>query len=514
MRFSILVAVAVAISACAKLDKGPTIHSGDAGEATFNYAFSAQVRNDDTREAVTNFSVAVASDDQAVAAVLNGLGDKHGLFHISRVPSTQDNLTNSLPVVVTAPGFEPVVQMVDVGADCQGTICVGIKPIFIDLKPLLNALDASKLPPISSFDPAKLKEFGDIKALFKAGKLDTLAATLLSQAASNEVLSNIVVILDGKATGKKPEEIVAELLAKANNDKLKDLAAAITGAAGAVLPFIAAASPEVSAALLAANALMPYLVPVLGQFAGQLEKAGPFGAILAGVIKGMDPQAKPGAIEPFSAILANALKDPNLAKMLESIGKGQPHQALTQLFTNLQPLMQGLMGKQSPELAALFNELVKNGGVNALKDFTKLKNADKYAKLAPFIEPLVKGLNGKDAKALVDMLKPLVAKKDPAAALKELLANYKGGLPTDATTFANMAATLFPNVASIMKEAVPGKQVFAAQLMQGLINGNFTDMKVIQDFQGAPVMILSGQAKDLLKIAQLPNVERVTVLEK
>ena len=60
----------------------------------------------------------------------------------------------------------------------------------------------------------------------------------------------------------------------------------------------------------------------------------------------------------------------------------------------------------------------------------------------------------------------------------------------------------------MLKEGVPGKQIMASQLLQGLANGDFKNLKVTQDLQAASSVLLSGRAEDILKVAALPNVQR------
>ena len=107
-----------------------------AGQMTYRYALSAQILNASNNQAIKNFSVALAAQDPAVSTVVNALGNLNGLFHISRTPSTQQAATTALPVLISAPGFQSVLQTLTVGADCQTASCAGSRPLSVLLQPL------------------------------------------------------------------------------------------------------------------------------------------------------------------------------------------------------------------------------------------------------------------------------------------------------------------------------------------------------------------------------------------
>ena len=184
---------------------------------------------------------------------------------------------------------------------------------------------------------------------------------------------------------------------------------------------------------------------------------------------------------------------------------------LNMALTYMAPVIQGLAGQQSPELAGLFNQLLSEDGLQGIKDLQGKSKEDQYAALIPFIEPLIQGLNSEDASELSAILIPLMSKQDPAAAVAGLLSSK---MMTQNPQFGAMTSVLTPALQSLMSGTVPDKQVLASQLLQGLLGGTYTDLRVVDDAVNGPGVVVSGSALDIFQLAQLPNVSRVVQLPK
>lgn len=520
----------------------------EAALAKYRYAFTGQVLDEKTGAALSDFSVSLLSKDGAVSTLLNGFGEKNGIFHISRNPMAADAAFRSLAVLISSPGHKPLMRLIDVGADCVAGQCPGSKAVSIKLTSSVSAgLTGAK----AAFSPATVTQKMAVQGtgaafqeLVAAGKLDLEAQKILLGAKNGDVLNNVLVLLGGAPSGQSAD-LVQSLLSGANQDKLKGLTSG--GAASTLIPLIANSSPELSSAMLAANLILPYLTPMLNQkLQGQ---TGPFATMLKTLLT--DPNAqqnlanlisllgnkqadktqtiqaalnlflpmlqslvakKAGTTQnPLESFLLRTITDPKFFDALTSLGNKSvaPDQKLTSLLTYLNPLVQGLGGQKAPELAYLFNLLLSEGGIQSLKNFPKDGTAqEKFAKLLPYIEPIIKGLNGTDGSQLSSLLQPLLTGSNPAAAVRDLLA--KAGTGTGKS--AEIIAALMPALDVLLKQTTPGKQVLSAQLLQGLVNGDFGAIQVTRDLQGAPAVLVSGQARDIFKLAQLPNVDQVVAL--
>jgi len=521
------------------------LSAAEAGDSTYRYAFSGQVLDDTSSEPVKKFSVDLPAQDSAVSSVINALGDRNGMFHISRNPTLKDLATAAIPVVVSASGFEPQVQWVDVGSDCQGPNCPGSKPLSFFLKPL-----AAPTPtPSAGLSPATVRSAVNPQAipsifqnLLQVGKLDSTAGNLLAGAQNKDLLNNILVLLKG-TNGDQATNAVSGLLGSIKSNNFKNLSGALLGAANTLMPIIAATNPQIGGALLAVNTLLPYLAPIIGKVSGS--QSGPMGQILGTFLQSgsgnvqtnlmglvnafqgggngaqlamttflpllqnvLGQNISQGQPRPFQSLLLGALQDPKLMNTFQS--GGNANEKVQLLISYLQPLIQGLVGKEGTQIASLLNQFLYKNGIFSLKDFPKDQaELEQFAKLVPFLEPLVRGLNSKDGKELASMLVPLLSKTNPAQAIQNLLGKVNGN-----TNIGQVAQALFPTIQTLVQQWVPGKQVFTAQLIQGLLNGDFKDLKVVQDLAGSPGLLLSGQARDVFKLAQLPNVEKVIALGK
>ena len=68
---------------------------------------------------------------------------------------------------------------------------------------------------------------------------------------------------------------------------------------------------------------------------------------------------------------------------------------------------------------------------------------------------------------------------------------------------------MFPSLGSVLQENMPAKQVFAAQILQGMINGDFKGAGISKDLPSSSAVLVNARARDLFKIAQLPNVRKL-----
>lgn len=515
----------------------------EAGESTYRFALTGQVLDDQTKTPVPNFSVSVLSSDAAVNSVINGLGNANGLFHLSRNPSIRDDLFTQIPILLSAPGFEPLVQSLELGADCKAEPCAETRPLRLLMKARsLLPVEPSSFPAFSLV--TKLMEKKGISTLFRAmtaeGKADATVTGELARANNRDILSNVLVILKPTTAGSAPDA-VAKLLGSIPAETLKSVASANAGMASALVPLLSSSNPKLGAQLLGISGALSYLTPLMGTVSDR--ETGPLGQIVAGLLAGADPDktwinlaqslqaqgrqpqlAMPmflpfsfgtsgdtaaGEIFPFANAMKSSLRNPSLLNFISSLKSTQSGTESQRLLLQYaQPLLQGLVSKNASELATLLNSLVQQDGLMAIKDFATLANRDKFVKLAPYLEPIIRGLNSQDSPHLAAALMPFLEQKNPALALRELLTKGTGNLATK----GEVVAAVFPALPLILNQAVPAKQIFSAQLLSGLVSGDLSDVKVTQDLSGMAGLILTGQARDIFKIAQLPNVERLMAL--
>lgn len=118
--------------------------------------------------------------------------------------------------------------------------------------------------------------------------------------------------------------------------------------------------------------------------------------------------------------------------------------------------------------------------------------------------------SGGDAPYVTEVMNQIIAQDDPA---KTLVSLFRPASDSK-SRFARKVSVLYPAAAHLWQEGVIGKRVLAAQLLQGAFTGDFSALKVTQDLKTAPAVILSGTARDIFKIAQLPNVQKVFALSR
>ncbi len=516
----------------------------EAGEASYRFAVTGQVLDEVSQTPINNFSVSPLAPEAALNSVLNGLGDKNGIFHLSRSASIRDALFTQIPILISAPGFEPFIQNLELGSDCKIEPCLESRPIHLMLHPVPSSNGTLSPAGVSLAAVTRLLEDHGIPTLFKAmtsqGKADSTIVSELATARNRDMISNVLVILKPGSTKDSPD-LVAQLLGSVSSAALKNLTGVNAGMASSLVPLIANTNPKLSSQLLSVSQALSYLTPILGAVADK--ESGPLGQVVAGLLNGtqnektwfglaqaIQAQSKqpslampllsllpgvsqavtPATTFPFSDALGTSLKNPSLLNFIGAMGRNRTGVSTEQrlLVDYGQSLLQGLVSKNAPEIALLFNTLVQQDGLMALKEFTSLPNKDKFTKLIPYIEPLIRGLNSQDSPHLAAALLPFLEQKNPALALRELVTKGSG----DLSQKGQVVASLFPALPQVLSQSVPAKQVFSAQLLSGLVNGDLNDVQVVQDLAGTSGLILSGQARDLFKIAQLPNVERLLAL--
>ena len=371
----------------------------EAARATYHYAFSGQIVDSKSKKALSKFSVALANEDRSVNSVINALGNSNGIFHISRTGSS----STSLPLLISAPGFQPQVATVPVGADCQSTDCSGETPLSIALDPIVPLVSDpnSSQPPADSFSPSAVTQdlaTNGAPALFQKlianGKLDSTTQNLLSGAKKGDVLNGILVMLNGNGNSQAGD-ITSSLLSGVQSGGLNSLLAGFGGQNGltnllqgsnaaqalssVLSAILAAKTGGIGPALLGANGLIGYLLPLLQN--GTTTASGPFGQLLAGLLNGVTASGgdlsgllamfknfggkngaqlamstflplfqgiltganKTGKTSPFADLLQGALKDGGLFSQLLNGGLSKD-KGLNLLLTYVQPLLQGMSG--------------------------------------------------------------------------------------------------------------------------------------------------------------------------
>lgn len=516
----------------------PTPQSAaEAREARYQYAFTAQVVDAESLRAIPDFSVDALDRLPVAATILNPMGDSRGLFHLSRAYRPSEPEVISFPLLISAPGREPVIEWVDFRTDCDGGNCPGEKATLIGLRPLRQAGPPSG--PVSLSPAAQALRSQGLGALLQSAlarhKLDPEARRALSSGASDATAR--VLLLLGGTSGQTVPGLVAGLLGGSTGSQLPG---GLGGALLSLLPLLVSTSPEAAAAFAAVSQILPYLKPVLEQMksngkggklvdlllamAGGNQSTNPWVAALAALLQQSKPawgQWAMGSLLPLlqgmasgktqggaaSDLLAKLLQDPAFQSLLAN-PKGADATAVLQAVL---PLLHGLVGGNGAELVQLLNRLLagKSDPLQALKDFPSSgADLDRYGRLIPFLAPLIDGLEGGQGKSLAAWLAPLLKSKNPGAALR---AWALGNLSVDRTS--PLLKALYPGLSRILRDTVPEKQLLASQLLSGFLGADLSDLAIEADVPGASAVIVRGNVRDLLKVAQLPNVVRMLGLE-
>lgn len=505
-------------------------------DPTYRYAFSGQILDERTREPIPKFSIELVGDDPAISNVLNHLGDDHGLFHISRMSATESSQFSTSPVIISAVGYEPYVQLVDLGSDCLSAGCPGVRPTPFYLKPVPGS------PSPKSLSPKRIQEIinekgvsGLFRDLINLGKWDSKTRTDLSQARNTEVFSNVVVFLKA-APDKEVLSDVSAIFKDGDDKRLAKLPLTWSGRSQEVVE-IAREHREVANSLVSVGELLPYLngiAPKLstshgGPLAGLVQRflaEKNTEAQLAAIVVSPKAETKPelamvslmpllqgwiskgSSSTAYENFLSRALHENTVMEWLSNDSFQASSDDVSNFVGYLQPLAQAFVGKQGVLLMREFNRLVGDEGLKNLRTFDG--GNKEFQELAPYVMPLAAGLNGPDGKRLTKALYPILQRKDPALVIKNVIARMD---TMDPVKRSRVIATLFPAAGDWAQFAVPAKQVFAVQVLSGLYFGDLKEVRVTQDLQGGRAVVVSAQARDIFKLTMLPNVEKILILK-
>jgi len=507
--------------------------------SSYSYAFSGQVVDGSTEHPVTAFSVEIGGNDPAIMSILNSLGDSTGLFHISRLPATEENSFTTVPLIISASGYQPVIHLVDLGSDCHQLDCPQVRPTRFSLQSEVKASPGEELT-----SPRRLQDVitqKGIPALFKhlmnLGKWNRDTEVQLAQARGSQIFS-AVVFLKTAPTGVHEFNSVMK---DSDETKRSKLPKKWNGMSHEVME-VASSNSSVATALLSTGELLPYLrlvandlkaeeggelAGLLGRFLADADLKGQLASLLTPVRASKEsPELAMASFAPmvqnwlgktdkrelsYPGLLPTALgqvatmKSISLASNVSQIGQPETD-AILFLMKYLKPLAQAFAGKQGDVLMEEFNRLVTVEPLKALKGF---KGMASHGKLAPYLGALVDGLNGPEAGSLCEALYPIVTRKNPGAVIRnivvrvDLLENERA---------VKVVQALFPSASYWAKSVVPAKQLFASQILTGLFNSDFKEVRVTRDLSGAPAVVLSAQARDLVKLSILSNIDRVIII--
>ena len=374
----------------------------EAGQQTYPYAFSGQILDENTKEPVSKFSVELVGDDPAITTVLNQLGDERGLFHISRTPATETLQFSTAPLIISAVGYEPFVQMVDLGSDCLSANCPGVRPTPFFLKPVAGQTPAQK-----SLSIRKIQEIitqkgvsGLFRELISLGKWDSKTRNDLSQARNAELYPQVVVFL--KAPSEDVTADLAAILHDADEKRLSKVPAQWTGRSQEMVE-VAREHREVATSLLSVGDLLPYLNVIAPKLSAQA------GGPLAGLVqrflseKNYESQLAAMMVSPksenkpelamvslmpllqgwiskgassanYEGFLNHALSDRTTLEWLTQESFQASNDDVSLFAKYLQPLALGFVSKQGVLLMKEFNDIVGSEGLKNLRAFETIKN--------------------------------------------------------------------------------------------------------------------------------------------
>jgi len=199
-----------------------------AREQNYPYAFSAQLVDKHSEQILAKFQVHLLDDTQSVMKVVNSMGDANGIFHISNSPLDGESLIATYPLVVTADGYDPVVQVLAIGTDCRTQECLGKRPLIIPLTRAQGSLitEVSGISSLTAKSAAQTIQLNGARAAYERlvtlGKIDAGAQSLFKGAKNSDVLSNILVVLKPVANESNLESTVNRLLSSNGGLRLKN----------------------------------------------------------------------------------------------------------------------------------------------------------------------------------------------------------------------------------------------------------------------------------------------------
>ncbi len=540
MRIKLVLHLLLVMLGCSK--EIPNIRVSDEPEPdiidiTYPFAFSGKILDSKSRQPIPRYGVDLLGMDSATNAVIDALGTQRGLFHISRNPTP--SMYGTLPILITAPGYESSLEVVDLGADCRTRGCPGMKPAAFYLKSREAPASVAALP-ASLFSPSSIREISEEGSLSESTHYEKLSDTLVKSIANNKAeYSKIVVLLQPAASYTTIiHNLLATIRSKASNEKIVENSPSLEHR----LSELSHKDPMLHYYLRHIGELFVYLMPLRRE----LEKSPPqsMGRVVASLLNPVElsslgyfvsaledkkkaqiampsllpiPTAhfapNPRSRCPYEGLIIAALKDSHFhstaIKELSNQVKHQAFDVVALISGSLGSLIQALLGKGGPEITMALNTVVTGPDpISKIKEVVKSgKPVGNVAKLIPYLKPLAIKLEGKNGKALADFLGPLLKAKNPAKAISDLLTK------NNHSHFADLAFSIFPTLPTVIQSYVPPKQLLIAQLLQGLIHQDFKEIRVLSDLKGSPAVLLQAFPKDILKLAQLPNVEKILAVE-
>ena len=71
---------------------------------------------------------------------------------------------------------------------------------------------------------------------------------------------------------------------------------------------------------------------------------------------------------------------------------------------------------------------------------------------------------------------------------------------------------IFPGRKKGKESSSAAKQLLGIQITSGLVKEQFKQLKVVKDVEGQSSVLVAGQARDIFKLALLPNVKTLRLL--
>lgn len=494
--------------------------------ATYHYAFSGQLMDATTQQPIPNFVAAIPGSTDLSTTLINAMGSTDGVFHISRLAGATAG-ESSIPVILSAPGYQPILQYITAGQDCTNGNCLGSAASPISLVPLLQNVPNLGTSGLSVNNASTLAT-----SLLSSGKISGDLASLLTQGGGASSLQNVVVALSGTSSFN-PTQLIQQLggsgTGTVNPSGFSNLTSLI-------LPLLLGANPQVGGTVAGLQMILPYLnglnagsgisVPnssfgqliggLLGSLAGG--QAGGFSSLLANIMNlfgganganpfaslisgGLPFMSNTGMPFGFNNILGMLLQNPSLSSLSGVTGSNSQ---LNLVLSSFGPLLQGLNGGSGAQLSQLFNGLLQQGGASSVTNLLANPAAGgQLAALVPFLQPLGSGLAGSNAGQLTSLLNMLGGSSNPTSALTGLIGGASNADLLGAMSLAN------PGLLTGAQTSIAGKQSLAMTVLNAAMKGQMNQVAVTQDLGSFPGMLVSGKSLDILKLATLPQVAKI-----
>ncbi len=393
--------------------------ASEAAVTAYRYAFTAIVVDARTGMPVPGFAAGVVSDAPSVLGVINALGDRNGVFHVSRLPTPGEKVIDAMPVVVTAPGYEPLTRSVEIGANCTHFECAGTRPVVLPLRAATAAT------------PPKTDKTSQALLLLKG-----------QRPASPGEIQGFLDLLKGEKIGATLGSLDALLPYVQTTVESKPLFAS-------VVPFFASLEKKSTQTPLTGVLTQALRDPAFfdlltGKTALHSDKNVTFVlGYLQPLIQGLG--SKNG---PELSVLFNALLKKEGVLGLKDLMKSANAQAYAPLLPFVEPLVRGLNSEDAEKLASMLEPLLKRvDPAGALKGLLTNKKTDSAATVALGVFPSLPGvlgqsLGGKQALAL-EIFRGVLSGQLKSVKVVQDLQGLPGfivqGSPADLTKLANLA---------------------------------------------------------------------------